>query len=47
MLRRNPERAVQMEAPRQDKFATLAGETERRNACLAEHPREPAITPGR
>jgi len=44
VLRRNPERAAQMEASRQDKFATLAGEAERRNAYLAAHPRARVAT---
>lgn len=44
VVRRNPARAAQMEASRQDKLATLAREAERRNAYLAEHPRARVAT---
>ena len=44
VVRRNPARAAQMEASRQDKVATLAREAQRRNAYLAEHPRARVAT---
>ena len=44
VLRRNPARASEMETSREDKFATLAREVERRNAYLATHPRARVAT---
>ncbi len=39
ILRRNPVRAEETEASRQDKLASLRKETDRRNVYLREHPR--------